>query len=227
MIEGTDQKPDKLALRIAARRAAVFGKSVSDGNWNQKMPPPDDLARLRERPADDPVLEQAKFDNIARGLAGAVVNVNCDKIVWVSEAIASGENPITVARLLAALKLNNKELAAALGKSKAWVSKRLGLLDAPVAVQCLIESGELSESEYYNNRKNVQSGIKHTDRGLKYQRVPTVEISLEAARSLAMILSELAEVSGAAPIKIAPDANKKRIVSLLHDRSGEILQGLK
>lgn len=226
MIEGTNQKPDKLALRIAARRAAVFGKSVSDGNWNHKMPPSDDLGR-GERPAVDPALEQAKFDNIARGLAGAVVNANCDKIVWVSEAIASGENPITVARLLAALKLNNKELAAALGKSKAWVSKRLGLLDAPVAVQRLIESGELSESEYYNNRKNVQSGIKHTDGGLKYQRVPTAEISLEAARSLAMILSELAEVSGAAPIKLEVDTSKKKIVNVLNDRAHEILQGLK
>jgi hypothetical protein len=224
MIEATNQRPDKLAQRIAERRAAAARESVSDGNWNRQMATSEDLAQSAERSGAESAIEQAKFDHIARGLAGAVVNANCDKIVWVSEAIASGENPITVARLLAALGLSNKELAAALGKSKAWVSKRLGLLEAPITVQRLIESGDLSESEYYNNRRNIQSGIKNTNGVLKYQRIPTIEISLDAARSLATILSNLAVVSGAAPIKLELDTNKKRIVNILNERAGEILK---
>jgi hypothetical protein len=91
-------------------------------------------------------------------------------------------------------------------------------------VQRLIESGELSESEYYNNRKNIQSGIKNTDGVLKYQRVQTIEINLEAARSLAAILSNLAATSGATPIKLEPDTSKKQIASILNERAGEILK---
>ncbi len=227
MIGGANQKPDKLAQRIAARRAAVARESASDENLNRQMASGKDLARSGQQSEVDSALEQAKLDHIERGLDGAAVNANCDKIVWVSKAIASGENPITVARLLAALELTNKELSAALGKSKAWVSKRLGLLEAPIAVQRLIESGELSESEYYNNRRNIQSGIKNTNGMLKYQRIPTIEISLDAARSLAMILSDLAAVNGAAPIWVEPDTNKKRIVSILNERASEILKALK
>jgi len=226
MIESTNQRPDKLALRIAERRAAVARESVSDGNWNRQIATSEDFARSGDRSGADSAIEQAKFDHIARGLAGAVVNANCDRIVWVSEAIASGENPLTVARLLAALGLNNKELSVALGKSKAWVSKRLGLLEAPIAVQRLIESGELAESEYYNNRKNIQSGIKNTNGVLKYQRSPTIEIRLDAARSLVAILSNLAATSGATPIKLDQDANKKQIVNVLNEHAGEILKRL-
>lgn len=226
MIENTIQRPDKLAQRIAARRAMVT-QNVSDGNFLGQTGNFEEVAKPGERPGADPEIEQVRFSNLARSLAGAVVNANCDRIVEVSEAIASGENPITIARLLAALKLNNKELSAALGKSKAWVSKRLRLLEAPAAVQRLIESGELSESEYYNNRKNVPSGIKSTGGVLKYQRRPTVEISLDAARSIAMILSHLAEATGATPIKLEPETCKKRIVSILNDRASELQERLK
>jgi len=225
MIENTNQRPDKLAQRIAARRAIVT-RNVSDGNISGKMGDFEDLAKHGERPGADPEIEQMKFSKLARSLAGAVVNAKCDKIMEVSEAIASGENPITIARLLAALDLSNKELTEALGKSKAWVSKRLGLLDAPIAVQRLIESGELSESEYYNNRKNVPSGIKNTGGVLKYQRTPTIEISLDAARSIALILSHLAAATGATPIKLEPDTRKKRIVDILNDRAGELQKRL-
>jgi hypothetical protein len=226
MIESTNQRPDKLAQRIAARRAIVT-RNVSDGNISGQMGGFEDLAKHGERAGADPEIEQMKFSNLARSLAGAVVNANCDRIVEVSEAIASGENPITIARLLAELKLSNKELAAALGKGKSWVSKRLGLLDAPIAVQRLIELGELSESEYYNNRKNIPSGIKNTGGVLKYQRSPTIEISLDAARSIVMILSDIAAATGATPIKLEPDTSKKRIVDILNDRATEMLKAIK
>lgn len=226
MIESTNQKSDKLTLRIAARRATV-ARNVSDGNFSGQMGDFEDLAKHVERLGADPEIEQMKFSNLAHSLAGAVVNANCDRIVKVSEAIASGENPITIARLLAELKLSNNELAAALGKGKSWVSKRLGLLEVPIAVQRLIESGELSESEYYNNRKNVPSGIKNSGGVLKYQRIQTIEISLDAARSLAMILSDIAAATGAMPIKLEPDTSKKRIVGILNDRASELQKRLK
>jgi hypothetical protein len=226
MIESINQTTDKLAQRIAARRAVVT-LGVPNGNFLDEREKHEDFVTPRERPDTDSLIEQAKFDNIARSLAGAVVNANCDRIVEVSEAIASGENPVTIARLLAELKLSRKELAAALGKGKSWVSKRLGLLAAPIEVQRLIESGELSESEYYNNRRNVPSGIKKTGGELKYQRSPTIEINLDAARSIAMILSHLAAAAGAIPIKLEPDTSKKRIVGILNERATEIQKRLK
>lgn len=150
----------------------------------------------------------------------------------VREAIAQGENPLAIARRLAvilATGLQKQHLAHELGVSPPWVSKRLGLLSASVEVQRLIESGELSETAYYNHREKIELAAQgsHRERTLPYQRLPTVAINIEAAQMLATILQKLAQAQGLTPIRLARDASKKELTSVLNLRAGEILRGLK
>ena len=140
-------------------------------------------------------------------------------------AIAAGDNPIKIARMLTAIlagEVKRKELTVRLCKSDAWLSKRLGLLNAPKDIQRLIEEGELTESEYYDNRQNVKAGIHGRGESLRYQRMPTVTISIEAAKAVASILQDLATQLGAAPIRFDEKSNKKDITGILNQRAGEI-----
>lgn len=140
-------------------------------------------------------------------------------------AIAAGDNPIKIARMLTAIlagEVKRKELTVRLGKSDAWLSKRLGLLNAPKDIQRLIEEGELTESEYYDNRQNVKAGIHGRGESLRYQRMPTVTISIEAAKAVVSILQDLAAQLGAAPIRFDEKSNKKDITGILNQRAGEI-----
>ncbi len=197
-----EPKIDRLAERIAARRA-----------------------------------EAARAEQQAQGVHEAIpatsetgVNLTLrTKITEAREAIAAGVNSMKVARLLSgivSLGMAQKDLAVALSVNKSWLSKRLGLLVAPVKVQQLIESGGLSESEYHNN-KNVALQIKGRAGMLEYQRMPQVTINIEAAKSLASILQILADRHGATPINFKPAVSKKDITSILTYRAGDILELLK
>lgn len=193
---------DRLAERIAARRAEV--------------------ARAKQQAQGVPEANPATSET--------GVNLTLEtKIREAREAIAAGVNPMKVARLLSgiiSLGMAQKDLAAALGVNKSWLSKRLGLLVAPIKVQQLIESGGLSESEYHNN-KNVALQIKGRAGMLEYQRMPQVTINIEAARSLVAILQKLADQHGATPINFKPASSKKDITSILTYRAGDILELLK
>lgn len=193
---------DRLAERIAARRAEVARAKQQAQGVHEAIP--------------------------ATSEAG--VNLTLEpKIREVRQAIAAGVNPMKVARLLSgiiSLGMAQKDLAAALGVNKSWLSKRLGLLVAPIKVQQLIESGGLSESEYHNN-KNVALQIKSRAGMLEYQRMPQVTINIEAARSLVAILQILADQHGGTPINFKPASSKKDITSILTYRAGDILELLK
>lgn len=197
-----EPKIDRLAERIAARRA--------------------EAAR-----AEQPV--QGVHEAIPATSETGVNLTLGTKITGAREAIAAGVNPMKVARLLSgivSLGMAQKDLAVALGVNKSWLSKRLGLLVAPVKVQQLIESGGLSESEYHNN-KNVALQIKSRAGMLEYQRMPQVTINIEAAKSLASILQILADRHGATPINFKPASSKKDITSILTYRASDILELLK
>ena len=197
-----EPKIDRLAERIAARRA--------------------EAAQTRQ-----PV--QGVHEAIPATSETGVSLTLGTKITKAREAIAAGVNPMKVARLLSgivSLGMAQKDLAVALGVNKSWLSKRLGLLVAPVKVQQLIESGGLSESEYHNN-KNVALQIKGRAGMLEYQRMPQVTINIEAAKSLASILQILADRHGATPINFKPAVSKKDITSILTYRAGDILELLK
>ncbi len=208
-----EPKTDKLAERIAARRRAEMGGAGQPAQSGTDVIPAanraaTELAQSFTLPVD-PNIEP--------------------KIKEAREAIASGGNHMKVARLLSgivSLGMAQKDLAAALGVNKSWLSKRLGLLAAPVKVQQLIEAGGLSESEYHNN-KNVELQIRGRAGVLEYKRMPTVTINIESARSLAAILRILADKHGASPINLGSDASKKDITSILTYRAAEILEQLK
>lgn len=221
---------DRLAERIAARRAEAAraeqqAQGVHEANpatsetganptyaLPQAQPRPNEIKKTpvtASHPPLDPTLET--------------------KIKEVRQAIAAGVNPMKVARLLSgivSLGMAQKDLAAALGVNKSWLSKRLGLLVAPIKVQQLIESGGLSESEYHNN-KNAALQIKGRAGMLEYQRMPQVTINIEAAKSLVAILQILADRHGATPINFKPAGSKKDITSILTYRAGDVLELLK
>lgn len=141
-------------------------------------------------------------------------------------AIEAGENPLVSARRLAQVlaehKVKRKDLAEGLGKSEGWLSKRLGLLNATRDIQHLIEAGQLSESEYYDNRANVAAGVRGKGEGVQYKRMPTVTIPIEAARALADVLQHLAKAHGLAPVRIDKNTTKKDLVNILTLRASEI-----
>jgi len=204
-----EPKLDKLAVRIAARRAEHAAPAGTDAV-----------------PAANP----RKIETASLTATSQPVNPGIEqKVREARDAIASSVNPMKVARLLSgivSLGMAQKDLATVLGVNKSWLSKRLGLLVAPIKVQQLIEAGGLSESEYHNN-KNVESQIRSRAGALEYQRMPTLTINIEAARSLAAILRILADKHGASPINFGPAASKKDIASILTYRAGDILELLK
>ncbi|MGA9665080.1 MAG: KorB domain-containing protein [Gallionella sp.] len=225
-----EPKPDKLAERIAARRAEAAREEQQAQGVHKANPATSDTgvnpayALPQAQPRPNGIKEtlvtttQPPLDQFLEA-----------KIREAREAIAAGVNPMKVARLLSgiiSLGMAQKDLAAALGVNKSWLSKRLGLLVAPIKVQQLIESGGLSESEYHN-KKNVALQIKGRAGMLEYRRMPQVTINIEAARSLVAILQILADRHGATPINLKPDSSKKDITSILTYRAGDILELLK
>jgi hypothetical protein len=213
---------DKLAERIAERRALA----TATGSLQSAA------AAIPERPylvSDGP--KTTVSTEPSEKFPSEIVFVSqLAAVIEAKSAIASGENAVHLARRLSLIVkggVSQRDLAAALGKSKSWVSKRIGLLRAPVAVRQLIETGQLSESDYYDNQKNVLSGIKDAVGGIEYQRVQTVRIKFEAARLLALMLRDLAEKNRAAPVLIRDWGNKKQIESILNARSAELLKGMK
>ena len=205
-----EPKIDRLAERIAARRAEAAQTRQPVQGVHEAIPATSETGvNLTPQPPLNPTI--------------------ATKITEAREAIAAGVNPMKVARLLSriiSLGMVQKDLAVAMGVNKSWLSKRLGLLVAPVKVQQLIESGGLSESEYHNN-KNVGLQIKSRAGMLEYQRMPQVTINIEAAKSLASILQILADRHGATPINFKPAVSKKDITSILTYRAGDILELLK
>jgi hypothetical protein len=209
-----DEIQDKLAQRIEARRKAARLETEAG-------PAAPVVAATDATVAQDQ--EQFPSETASKP------NETTPEIAKAINAIVSGANPLVVARLLSAVLatgMKRRELIEKIHKSEGWLSKRLGLLNAPKDIQRLIEAGQLSESEYYDNRQNVKAGMRGRGESLQYQRMPTVTINIEAAHAIASILKDLAEQQGAAPIRLDANTSKKDITSILNLRAGE-LRGIK
>jgi hypothetical protein len=209
-----EEIPDKLAQRIEARRKA---------------------ARLETEAGPAAPVEAATDATVAQDKeqflteTASKPNETIPEISEAINAIAAGANPLLIARLLSAILaggMKRRELTDKIGKSEGWLSKRLGLLNATKDIQRLIEAGQLSESEYYDNRQNVKAGMRGRGESLQYQRMPTITINIEAAHAIASILKDLAEQQGAAPIRFDANTSKKDLTSILNLRAGE-LRGMK
>lgn len=210
MTETIDPK-DQLARRIALRKQEAEAQAAKLAGRAPAIQPTPALAPVR------PVL----------GSDGTNA-VDPAHLAALQDALAKGYNSLDVARLLsAALQggASREDLRKAIDKSKSWLSKKLQLLNAPRDVQKLIESGELSESEYYADQA-LPSRIKGKGDTLRLQRMSRVTIYSEAARDLAAILQHHAQAQGAAPIK-CDSANLKDLTNILNLRAGEIRRALK
>jgi hypothetical protein len=205
-----EQIQDKLAQRIEARRKAARLETEAGPALPVVAATDATVAKDKEPFPSESVL---------------IPNETNPEIAEAINAIASGANPLVVARLLSAVLatgMKRRELIEKIHKSEAWLSKRLGLLNAPKDMQCLIEAGQLSESEYHDNRQNVKAGMRGRGESLQYQRMPTVTINIEAAHAIASILKNLAEQQGAAPIRFDANTSKKDLTSILNLRAGEL-----
>lgn len=135
--------------------------------------------------------------------------------------------PLEMARELAAIKdeykWRNREIAINLGISEGWVSKKLSLLEAPAEVRAKIESGELSETEYYNNKKTVTEKTKGPSESTNADvRTPMVSIPLSTATAVAELLAALAKKGGANPVELSDKPTKKELIAILNSRVKEL-----
>jgi len=190
-----------------------------------------------ERPTEKVVIKKTSVspqssqpENIHKMIAMAV------------EAIDQNTNPIQIAKMLAAIQatgLKNRPLALELGKSEAWVSKRLRLLTASAEVQNQIETGVLSEYQYYSDRTRIEAKAGKIKRQTnRYERLPSVTVNAEAAEALVQILQKLAkqfdlhaitltEKSVRQQSKSPSKYEKKDMVIVLNYRAHDILKAMK
>ena len=168
------------------------------------------------------MIESASPQNTpsAQAPAGATPEVRA-----VIDALASGQNAIALARLLVACGQTGKTLSQQIGKSAAWISKTIALLKAPADVQHQIEAGTMTPAQYHEGKSERKAGAVGAVGRIDYQRTPTVTISMDAARSIALILQHIAKTHGAAPIRLAAQPTKKDLSQILNLRAHE-LRGL-
>ncbi len=216
-------KEDRLAERIRKRReAAVLENSPT-------------ISPAMNQPIENPIVEPAKVaESVIPKLEPVSVKPNSDvqkMLAFAIEAIDQNANPLKIAKMLAEIQaagLNGQKLGEEVGKSKAWISKRLGLLKASEEVQQQIESGVLSEHEFYSRRAQVEAeASKKKRQTLQYARMPTVTISIDAAHALAGILKKLTIEHKLNPISLDQSTGKKELVSILNLRPFDILKAIK
>ena len=128
----------------------------------------------------------------------------------------------------ALIKENNwsqDELATKVRVSKSWVSKKLSLLKAPAEIQELIRSGELAETDYYNNKEAVKTEVataKEKPEGSpKAEKAITLAIPFSNAIELASLVVALAKRNGLNEIELSPEPTKKELVAIL-GRANEV-----
>jgi hypothetical protein len=214
------QKEDRLAERIRKRRE----QAGTATNVPQVVIQPPSAILEKSKPVENTkntplqVLDKSSTE-VQKMIAFAV------------EAIDQNQNPLKIAKMLLAIHeagLKSQELAIEVRKSKAWVSKRLGLLKAPEEIQQQIGSGHLSEHEYYNHRARVEAeSSRKKKQTLQYARMPTVTISIEAAHALAGILKNITIKHNLNQITLDQKTGKKELVSILNLRPFDILKAIK
>lgn len=141
--------------------------------------------------------------------------------------------PMELAREFALLErehgLLKKDIAKLLHCSESWVYKKLSLLDAPQEVQELIERGDLSESEYYNNRASIEAKVNslhhsspsdeapssNTKPPRADVRTPMLSIPVEVAVMLAEWIKDEAQSRGANPVALGDKPSKKELIAIL------------
>lgn len=135
-----------------------------------------------------------------------------------------GYKPFDLAEEFDSLMKDNSwsqdELAAKVGVSKSWVSKRLSLLKAPQEIQDAIRSGELAETDYYNNKEVIKADAatkkaKPGEGEGASDKPKTVALPWTNAVELAEWIVALARRAGMNDLEISPEPTKKELVAIL------------
>jgi transcriptional regulator with XRE-family HTH domain len=136
----------------------------------------------------------------------------------------NGYKPFELAEEFDALMKDNgwtqDELAAKVGVSKSWASKRLSLLKAPKEIQDAIRSGELAETDYYNNKEVIKAEVatkkaKPEGAEASSEKPKTVALPWTNAVQLAEWVVEHAKRVGLKDLEISPEPTKKELVAIL------------
>lgn len=182
------------------------------------------LRAIRDVLGQDTILARIKRD---------LADATALRLSQLSENIhRHGYKPFELAEEFASLMEDNgwdqDELAAKVNVSKSWVSKRLSLLKAPPEIQAAIRSGELAETDYYNNKDAVKAEVATKrqkpdgSEGGEAKATPkTVALPWSNAVELAELVVTLAERAGLRDVALSPEPTKKELVALL-GRVGDV-----
>ena len=115
-----------------------------------------------------------------------------------------------------------ERLATEVGMSKGWISKKLSLLKAPPEIQAAIASGEMAETDYYNNkeqkkaeiatkREKPEGGEGAADGAPK----PPKKFALpwDESVGLARIMAALMQRAGFKDIEVSPEPDKEELAA--------------
>lgn len=122
---------------------------------------------------------------------------------------------------------SQEQLAKEVGVTKGWVSKKLSLLKAPPEIQAAILSGEMAESDYYNNKQaktEEVAGKREKPEGGEASpsdKPKNVSVPWDHAVGLATLIVRLAKQAGLKDVEISPEPTKKELQALLA-RVGEL-----
>lgn len=144
--------------------------------------------------------------------------------------------PLELAAELADIKyqagLTVEQIARRIGKSKGFVSKYINLLHAPDEVKQAIESGNVSATDWFNNKALVTQQLKQGPAGAPPPKVnkrhATMPVSLDIAKDVARILQTLSREKGLANIDVdlSGSVTKKQLQAILTSRTNEVLESL-
>jgi len=144
--------------------------------------------------------------------------------------------PLELGEELADIKcqtgLTNEQIASRIGKSKGFVTKHIGLLNAPDEVKQAISRGELAATTWFNNKEQVLQQINSRQSASTPPKVKsrhaTLSISMDVALNCARLLQTLSKQKGLAAIDIdlSGSVTKKQLQAILMSRADEVLNSL-
>ena len=144
--------------------------------------------------------------------------------------------PLELAAELADIKSESgmtvEQIARRIGKSKGFVSKYINLFHAPVEVKQAIDSGNVSASDWFNNKSLFTQQLKQGSAGASPPKVnkrhATVPVSLDIAMDVVRILQTLSRQKGLANIDVdlSGAVTKKQLQAILTSRTNEVLESL-
>jgi ParB/RepB/Spo0J family partition protein len=149
------------------------------------------------------------------------------RLSQLSENIHRAEyEPLDLAEEFSFLMDQNKwtqtDLAKKVGVTQSWVSKKLSLLEAPEDVQAKIRSGEIAETDYYNNKETVKATVATGKEKADPKATPkTVAVPLELAIEIAEIFKIIGSKHGLNDLEIPPEPSKKELQAIMA-RASEI-----